>query len=554
VAGRRYDEYDHERFERPRRHTRPRTKERPTYEDATTATVVTVDRGRFTLLVDDEEGSRTVTAMKSRPLGRKGVVVGDLNDLNELFRGQEVYFVDSDSFQFGGYGCEVGTEDFLCPTLYDRALGGDSFSPETDWYSYAVLLYRSLLLVHPYGGVFPGLPNVTDRAKKKLTILDPTVKYPRLGASPEILTDELLEQFRLVFERGSYSKFPLALVEDYLDLLVPCSKCGEFFPATRGYCPRCSALTVLPVATLAGRYIQSLLFETNGPIVFSKVLANAIFAVAFEEGQTVLYKWQAGKTERFPLFPKSHDLTFDIAMGKLVVGKKGQAKLLLVDPETGHLEKTETSLFSGWPSMAGTENHLYRLAGGLLLCSELFGTDLLDDVIGTVLPEQTWVGAHTDGQERVMTVSRIFERWLYQILFDGKCVDGEVSELEEGEKLVQLKVKFGGTNIVLIRQTKKNGRNYLRVDLLGKRGYKLKHYRRTWNEAKHGQIMQAAFSGETLVYYSEDSLVAENLITGKITKFGGSENLLLGTETLYPWRGKILVVGENKATLIEKGG
>jgi ribosome biogenesis GTPase len=77
VAGRRYDEYDHERFERPRRHTRPRTKERPTYEDATTATVVTVDRGRFTLLVDDEEGSRTVTAMKSRPLGRKGVVVGD---------------------------------------------------------------------------------------------------------------------------------------------------------------------------------------------------------------------------------------------------------------------------------------------------------------------------------------------------------------------------------------------------------------------------------------------------------------------------------------------
>ena len=77
MAGRRYDDYDHERFERPRRRTRPRTKERPTYEDATSATVVTVDRGRFTLLVDDEQGPRTVTAMKSRPLGRKGVVVGD---------------------------------------------------------------------------------------------------------------------------------------------------------------------------------------------------------------------------------------------------------------------------------------------------------------------------------------------------------------------------------------------------------------------------------------------------------------------------------------------
>jgi ribosome biogenesis GTPase len=77
VGGRRYDDYDHERFERPRRRTRPRTKERPSYEDATSATVVTVDRGRFTLLVEDEQGRRTVTAMKSRPLGRKGVVVGD---------------------------------------------------------------------------------------------------------------------------------------------------------------------------------------------------------------------------------------------------------------------------------------------------------------------------------------------------------------------------------------------------------------------------------------------------------------------------------------------
>lgn len=69
----RYDEYDHERFDRPRRRTRPRTKERPTYEEAVEAAVVTVDRGRFTCLVD----GRTVTAMKSRPLGRKGVVVGD---------------------------------------------------------------------------------------------------------------------------------------------------------------------------------------------------------------------------------------------------------------------------------------------------------------------------------------------------------------------------------------------------------------------------------------------------------------------------------------------
>jgi ribosome biogenesis GTPase len=71
----RYDEHDPESYERPRRHTRPRTKERPTYADALDAVVVTVDRGRYTCVLEDQ--AAVVTAMKSRPLGRKGVVVGD---------------------------------------------------------------------------------------------------------------------------------------------------------------------------------------------------------------------------------------------------------------------------------------------------------------------------------------------------------------------------------------------------------------------------------------------------------------------------------------------
>lgn len=80
-AGGRFDEHDPEHYERPRRRTRPRTKDRPSYDDAAVGRVLTVDRGRFTVLMaadgpaDDAE--RLVTAMKARPLGRKAVVVGD---------------------------------------------------------------------------------------------------------------------------------------------------------------------------------------------------------------------------------------------------------------------------------------------------------------------------------------------------------------------------------------------------------------------------------------------------------------------------------------------
>ena len=65
----RYGEHDPESYERPRRRTRPRTKDRPSYDDAVPAVVVTVDRGRYTCRLGETEP--IVTAMKSRALGRK---------------------------------------------------------------------------------------------------------------------------------------------------------------------------------------------------------------------------------------------------------------------------------------------------------------------------------------------------------------------------------------------------------------------------------------------------------------------------------------------------
>ncbi len=58
---------------RPGRGTRPRTRTRPAYRDATAGFVVAVDRGRYTVLV----GDRQVTAVQARELGRYSVVVGD---------------------------------------------------------------------------------------------------------------------------------------------------------------------------------------------------------------------------------------------------------------------------------------------------------------------------------------------------------------------------------------------------------------------------------------------------------------------------------------------
>ena len=61
---------------RPSRYgSRARSKQRPAHADAEEGMVVTIDRGRFTVLLPDSDIQ--LTAMRARELGRKSIAVGD---------------------------------------------------------------------------------------------------------------------------------------------------------------------------------------------------------------------------------------------------------------------------------------------------------------------------------------------------------------------------------------------------------------------------------------------------------------------------------------------
>lgn len=75
-----YAEYaDHVVRERPNpKANRPRTKRRPEHADAIEGMVIAVDRGRYTVLVDEDRSSeRTVIAARARELRRTAIVTGD---------------------------------------------------------------------------------------------------------------------------------------------------------------------------------------------------------------------------------------------------------------------------------------------------------------------------------------------------------------------------------------------------------------------------------------------------------------------------------------------
>ena len=79
---------EHAEFERPGRHSRPRTKDRPDYSAKPVGLVIGIDRGRYVCLVEDGDATRVV-ATKARVLGRKGVIIGDRVNLDGDVSGDE---------------------------------------------------------------------------------------------------------------------------------------------------------------------------------------------------------------------------------------------------------------------------------------------------------------------------------------------------------------------------------------------------------------------------------------------------------------------------------
>lgn len=76
-----YDESDARVRPNPKG-TKPRSKLRPDHADAVPGRVVTVDRGRYGIVVDEGSADeRSVTATRARELGRKAIVTGDRVEL-----------------------------------------------------------------------------------------------------------------------------------------------------------------------------------------------------------------------------------------------------------------------------------------------------------------------------------------------------------------------------------------------------------------------------------------------------------------------------------------
>jgi hypothetical protein len=461
----------------------------------------------------------------------QGIVVGDLNDQNELWFHHEVAFIDVDSFQIPGFPCAVATEAYLSPQLYGVDLGKRAcFLPHHDNYSWSVLAMRALLCIHPYGGIHPTLKGIPARAQAKQWVLSPEVRYPDKIALPkETLSDELLVYFQDIFAGGHDARqLPLQLLIDYAKSLEVCTLCGFAAPKTRSACPKCASLKPKPTSRTSVTKIRvEKRLETDGPILAIHVQGEHIHALAHEKGLLVRYWLNNHSTFRQELQPYQSDWqSVSLSPNEIAIAL-GENVCIYQANTAVAVAETTTKSFSRRPVLASIGSDLLRIAGGYIMRGKRSRGHWLEKPAINALDNQTFLSSYDARSDLVLGAHRMFHHHQFFQIAEGKHLDLPLPNLEPDESLLTFDMQSDGHAILVLRHTQQKGIRYLRVDLVDKKNSlacssKVRSDMCSTRAFATGKV----FQGTVVLHPTNDGIVQEHLSYGQV----GTLKTMPGTE------------------------
>lgn len=482
------------------------------------------------------DGHASVSAIHA-----SGYCIGDFNDFNEKYQGETMLFLDTDAWQFGVFPCPVGSEQYLDPNLYGIDLTTKPvFTPENDWYSYAVLLYKSFLCAHPYGGVHRVVKQLTRRAEQRITVLDRDVTYPQTALSPEILDDYMLERFGRIFADGERTPFPEGTLRRYAESLIECSNCGTWYPNSRRNCPQCSHVAPVTIPITKGVKVTTLYIH-NGTTLFSKYYDGQLFVIELNRDNHAILHRGNGTLSMTDLGEYVPGTRYDIFDGK-VVSNYANSTTLLYDHTT---VETEVFALSRKAVFRCSNRYLFRIAAGTLRYSD----GHIERSLRPVMQNQTWFTVKPDGGEHptVCGFFQIFREQKWWVLFGGLLYDNlPLTPLQTGESLIDVLVRFGSQSVLILRKTQQNSVDYVHRALVDASHTTTNSSReQTDQPLPHG----AAYRGGTLLAPTDEGLLQQK--GGNDRVFEQTKGLIDSGDTLYPYGNALLVVKSDRVLQIE---
>jgi hypothetical protein len=389
-------------------------------------------------------------------LHQLGIVVGDLNDHNIYLIASpnqplSAAWLDVDSYQIAHFPCPVAMELFLDPQLYGVGDFGQRpyFTPATDWYAFFVLLVRSLLGVHPYGGVHKQHKTLAARAQAGVSILHPDVVYPATAVPAATLPTDLRHHLQTVFEQGQRPLFPVTLLT--------------------GYTQKAHTAAPPPPPDSA-----ACLLTTVGFIETVRVMGNGrLRAIVREDEQIRLVELGVGGVLReMDLFNGRPGYRFALFGDVLAVNPPDSGQLLLLDVAAQQPRKMQmlaTEMFGDTAVFAASAHHLYRIAGNWIMRGVVQRGLYVEEAIATAHRRQTqfWASPHDStlaGYHRVLAENRYF------LLHDTTAYDVPIPALAPGESVLETAVAFGPASVAFWRKINRRGSLFTDLTLVNQHG------------------------------------------------------------------------------------
>lgn len=214
----------------------------------------------ITMLVQIKDTLKTIHA--------QGMFIGDLNDSNILFDDTcGVHFIDVDSWSIPPYNCNVIMDAFKDPLL-----SGSNFNEKTDAYAFAILAYKALTRIHPFGGTLPGSADmdIVERMKSRISVFSPGVIRPIIVDTDSFMPGKLRDSFKRAFEQDDRSLIDAEL-DEFKGKMVSCDVHHDYYYGGYMSCPVCVAgsaeMAVQVVMPTIGGIQARILFQPDGVIM-----------------------------------------------------------------------------------------------------------------------------------------------------------------------------------------------------------------------------------------------------------------------------------------------
>ena len=368
-------------------------------------------------------------------LHSKQIIVGDYNDMNFLFNKKDVFFIDTDSYQFGNFYCTVGTETFLDPNLYNLNLEKDhKYSEYTDYYAFSVMLFHSLLNVLPYGGVHKQHRTYVKRATNKISIFDKSVKLPKILVPFETLPTSLLDHFHKVFVNGERPKFEKGLLD--LDW-KKCKNCKLYFAGEKCICGTVMPGKVIQTVMVNNTCKRTTIFTCKTSIIRSDLYRNKVI-VMYDDGELLTNNNQKVTPADYHILykgmynPVSKDGTFNTDYKAELLGKK--------------------------PVVSSTDQNVYFINNGNLCRGQY-------EVVDNVVANSTWIECGADKGFGFYRLSE--DTTKYFIFKDGEFGLNYIEGLPDIKgRLINAKCYFSGKYTTFLYTVMENGKKVKHLHLM----------------------------------------------------------------------------------------